>query len=119
MKLFMQSNTFCHDGCDQKANIVELKYRPGGDDGLLAYIMPPKFLALEKGGGKMFLEETSFSRTGSDSLPPPPSPFLVNPAIQAIQDKVDSIEPQRIQSNHLMHQANRNVKLFGIFSMVL
>ena len=98
----MLSNTFSHDGCDSKANIVELKYRPGRDDGSLMYIMPSKFLALERGGGERCLEETSFSRTGRDSLRPPPSPFLVNPAIQAIQDKVDSIESQMIQSNHLM-----------------
>ena len=100
-------NSFCSDGCEQKADIAELKYRPGREDGL-AYILPPKFLALERGGGKKFLEETSFLRTGSDSMPPP-SPFLVNPVIQAIQDKVDLIESQMVQSNHLMQQANHNL----------
>ena len=90
----MPSNSFCNDGCEQKAGIVELKYRPGREAGL-AYILPPKFLALERGGGKKFLEETSFIRTGSEDMPPP-SPFLFNPAIQAIQDKVDLIKSQMI-----------------------
>ena len=44
---------------------------------------------------------------------------MFNPAIQAIQDKVDLIESQMIQSNHLIHQANCYLKFFGIFSLVL
>ena len=75
---------------------MELKYRPGRDDGLFAHIMPPKFLALERGDGERFLEETNFSRTDSDSLPPPPSPLLVNCTIQDLQEKVNSIESIRV-----------------------
>ena len=87
----MPSNTFSNDASDSKAEVVELKSRPARDDGSLAYIMPPKFLPLERGDGERFLEETNFSRIDSKSLPPPPSPFLVNPAIQALQEKINSI----------------------------
>ena len=111
-------SSFKNDSCDSKPSVVELKYRPGRDDGLLTYIMPSKFLALERGGAERFLEETSFSSSGSDSLPSPPSP-LVNFAIQALQEKVNSIESQLIQANHQMVQANRNIRCYGILSLVL
>ena len=98
-------NSFCNDGCEQKAEIAELKYWPRREDGF-AYILPPKFLALERRGGQEFLEETSFLRSGSKAMPSPPSPFLVDPVLQSIQDRVESIESQMVQSNHQWQQAN-------------
>ena len=62
-------NLFYNDGCEQKAEIAELKYRPGREDGF-AYILPSKFLGLKRGGGQEFLEETSFLRSGSETMPP-------------------------------------------------
>ena len=52
-------------------------------------------------------------------MPPPPSPFLVDPVLQSIQDRVESIESQLVKSNHQMQQANQNFKFFTIFSLVL
>ena len=57
-------------------------------------------MALEKGEGQEFLDETSFLRSGEEVMPPPPSPFLVDPVLQQIQDKMESIESQLIQSNN-------------------
>ena len=103
------ANSFASDGCGNKAKITELKYRPGMEGGFV-YIPSAKFLALEAGGGQEFLEETSFLRSGNEAMPPPPSPFLVDPVLQSIQDRIESIESQLVQSNHQMQQANRNFR---------
>ena len=52
-------------------------------------------------------------------MPPPPSPFLFDPVLQSIQDRVESIESQMVQSNNQWQQANRNFKFYIIFSTVL
>ena len=52
-------------------------------------------------------------------MPPPPSPFLVDPVLQQIQDKMESIESQLIQSNNKWQLANRHFKFFMVFSLVL
>ena len=99
------ANSFVSDGCNNKAKVTELKYRPRMEGGFV-YIPSSKFLALEAGGGQEFLDETSFLRSGSEAMPPPPSPFLVDPVLQSIQDRVESIESQLVQSNHQWQQAN-------------
>ena len=112
------ANSFVCDGGNNKAKVTELKYRPGMEGGLV-YIPPPKYLALEAGGGQEFLEETSFLRSGGKVMPPPPSPFLIDPVLQSIQDRVESIESQMVQSNNQWQQANQNFKFYIIFSLVL
>ena len=52
-------------------------------------------------------------------MPPPPSPFLVDPVLQSIQDRIESIESQLVQSNRQMQKANRNLKFFTIFALVI
>ena len=52
-------------------------------------------------------------------MPPPPSPFLIDPVLQSIQDRVESIESQMVQSNNQWQQANRNFKFYIIFYLVL
>ena len=64
---------------------------------MYTYIHPLKLFALKKGEGQEFLNETSFLRSGEEVFPPPPSPFLVDPVLQQIQDKLESIESQLIQ----------------------
>ena len=76
-------------------------------------------MALKKGEGQEFLDETSFLRSGEEVMPPPPSPFLVDPVLQQIQDKMESIESQLIQSNNKWQLANRHFKFFMVFSLVL
>ena len=76
-------------------------------------------MALEKGEGQEFLNETSFLRSGEEVMPPPPSPFLVDPVLQQIQDKMESIESQLIQSNNKWQLANQHFKFFMVFSLVI
>ena len=71
----MPFTSFSNDASYSKAEVAELNVRTGRDSGSFVYIMPPKYLALERGDGERFLQETSFSRTDSKSLPPPPSPL--------------------------------------------
>ena len=52
-------------------------------------------------------------------MPPPPSPFLIDPVLQQIQDRIESIESQMVQSNNQWQQANQNFKFYIIFSLVL
>ena len=92
----IMANSFASDGCNNKAKVTELKYRPGMEGGLV-YIPPPKYLALEAGGGQEFLDETSFLRSGGEVMPQPPSPFLIDPMLQQIQDRIESIESQLVQ----------------------
>ena len=86
------ANSFVCDGGNSKAKVTELKYQPGLEPGGFVYIPPHKFLALKAGGGQEFLDETSFLRSGEEVMPPPPSPFLIDPVLQQIQDRVESIE---------------------------
>ena len=115
------ANSFVCDGGDSKAKVTELKCRPGLEQGgfVYTYIPPLKFMALEAGGGQEFLDETSFLRSGEEVMPPPPSPFLVDPVLQQIQDKMESIESQLIQSNNKWQLANQHFKFFMVFSLVL
>ena len=117
--IMANSNSFVCDGGDSKAKVTELKYRPGLEPGGYVYIPPRKFLALETGGGQEFLDETSFLRSGEEVMPPPPSPFLIDPVLQQIQDRVESIESQLIQSNDKLQQANRHFTFYMVFSLVL
>ena len=52
-------------------------------------------------------------------MPPPPSPFLIDPVLQQIQDRVESIESQLIQSNNKWQLANRNFNFYMVFSLIL
>ena len=113
------SNSFVCDGGDSKAKVTELKYRPGLEPGGFVYIPPHKFLALEAGGGQEFLDETSFLRSGEEVMPPPPSPFLIDPVLLQIQNRVESIESQLIRSNDKLQQANRHFTFYMVFSLVL
>ena len=117
-----KSNSFVGDEGNSKAQVTKLKYRPGLEGQgahMYTYIPPLKLLALEKGEGQEFLNETSFLRSGEEVMPPPPSPFLVDPVLQQIQDKMESIESQLIQSNNKWQLANRHFKFFMVFSLVL
>ena len=115
------SNSFVCDGGNSKAKVTELKCRPGLEQGgfVYTYIPPLKFMALEAGGGQEFLDETSFLRSREEVMPLPPSPFLVDPVLQQIQDKMESIESQLIQSNNKWQLANQHFKFFMVFSLVL
>ena len=52
-------------------------------------------------------------------MPQPPSPFLIDPVLQQIQDRVESIESQLVQSNNKWQQANRHFKFYMVFSLIL
>ena len=117
-----KANSFVSDEGNSKAQVTELKYRPGLEGQgahVYTYIPPLKLMALEKGEGQEFLNETSFLRSGEEVFPPPPSPFLVDPVLQQIQDKMESIESQLIQSNEKWQLANRNHNFYMIFSLIL
>ena len=97
-----KSNSFVGDEGNSKAQITELKHRPGLEGQgahIYTYIPPLKLLALERGEGQEFLNETSFLRSGEEVMPPPPSPFLIDPVLLQIQNRVESIESQLIRSN--------------------
>ena len=114
-------NTFVGDEGNTTAQVIELKVRPGLEDKdtpMYSYIPPLKLLALEKGEGQEFLNETSFLRSGEE-FPPPPSPFLIDPVLQQLQDKMESIESQLIQSNEKWQVANRNHNFYMLFSLIL
>ena len=52
-------------------------------------------------------------------MPPPPSPFLIDPVLLQIQNRVESIESQLIRSNDKLQQANRHFTFYMVFSLVL
>ena len=79
-----------NDESDSIVDVAELNVRTGGNNNSLVYIMPPKFLALERGDSARFLQETSFSSTDSVTLPPP-SPPPVNCEMQDLQQQVNSL----------------------------
>ena len=114
-------NTFVGDEGNTTAQVIELKVRPGLEDKdtpMYSYIPPLKLLALERGEGQEFLNETSFLRSGEE-FPPPPSPFLIDPVLMQLQDKMESIESQLIQSNEKLRVANRNHNFYMLFSLIL
>ena len=116
-----KQNLFVGDEGNSKAQVTELKIRPGLEDQdtpMYSYIPPLKLLALERGEGQEFLNETSFLRSGEE-FPPPPSPFLIDPVLQQLQDKMESIESQLIQSNEKWQVANRNHNFYMLFSLIL
>ena len=116
-----KQNSFVGDEGNSKAQVTELKVRPGLEDKytpMYSYIPPLKLLALERGEGQEFLNETSFLRSG-DELPPPPSPFLINLVLLELQDKMESIESQLVQSNEKWQVANRNHNFYMLFSLIL
>ena len=116
-----KQNSFVGDEGNSKAQVTELKVRPGLEDKytpMYSYIPPLKLLALERGEGQEFLNETSFLRSG-DELPPPPSPFLINPVLLELQDKMESIESQLVQTNEKWQVANRNHNFYMLFSLIL
>ena len=116
-----KQNSFVGDEGNSKAQVTELKVRPGLEDRdtpMYSYIPPLKLLALERGEGQEFLNETSFFRS-RDELPPPPSPFLINPVLLELQDKMESIESQLIQTNEKWQVANRNHNFYMLFSLIL
>ena len=116
-----KSNSFVGDEGNSKAQVTELKIRPGLEEQgtpMYSYIPPLKLLALEKGEGQEFLNKTSFLRSGEE-FPPPPSPFLIDPVLQQLQDKMESIESQLIQTNEKWQVANRNHNFYMLFSLLL
>ena len=116
-----KQNSFVGDEGNSKAQVTELKVRPGLEDKytpMYSYIPPLKLLALERGEGQEFLNETSFLRSGEE-LPPPPSPFLIDPVLMELQDKMESIESQLIQTNEKWQVANRNHNFYMLFSLIL
>ena len=116
-----KQNTFVGDEGNTTAQVIELKVRPGLEDKdtpMYSYIPPLKLLALERGEGQEFLNETSFLRSGEE-FPPPPSPFLIDPVLMQLQDKMESIESQLIQSNEKWQVANRNHNFYMLFSLIL
>ena len=115
-----KSNSFVGDEGNSKAQVTELKIRPGLEEQgtpMYSYIPPLKLLALEKGEGQEFLNETSFLRSGEE-FPPPPSPFLIDPVLQQLQDKMESIESQLIQTNEKWQVANRYHNFYMLFSLI-
>ena len=116
-----KQNTFVGDEGNTTAQVIELKVRPGLEDKdtpMYSYIPPLKLLALEHGEGQEFLNETNFLRSGEE-FPPPPSPFLIDPVLMQLQDKMESIESQLIQSNEKWQVANRNHNFYMLFSLIL
>ena len=116
-----KSNSFVGDEGNSKAQVTELKIRPGLEDQdtpMYSNIPPLKLLALERGEGQEFLNKTSFLRSGEE-FPPPPSPFLIDPVLMQLQDKMESIESQLIQSNEKWQVANRNHNFYMLFSLIL
>ena len=116
-----KQNSFVGDEGNSKAQVTELKVRPGLEDKytpMYSFIPPLKLLALERGEGQEFLNETSFLRSGEE-LPPPPSPFLIDPVLMELQDKMESIESQLIQTNEKWQVANRNHNFYMLFSLIL
>ena len=116
-----KQNTFVGDEGNTTVQVTELKVRPGLEDKdtpMYSYIPLLKLLALERGEGQEFLNETSFLRSGEE-FPPPPSPFLIDPVLQQLQDKMESIESQLIQSNEKWQVANRNHNFYMLFSLIL
>ena len=114
-------NTFVGEEGDTTTQVIELKVRPGLEDKdtpMYSYIPPLKLLALECGEGQEFLNKTSFLRSGEE-FPPPPSPFLIDPVLMQLQDKMESIESQLIQSNEKWQLANRNHNFYMLFSLIL
>ena len=113
-------NTFVGDEGNTTAQVIELKVRPGLEDKdtpMYSYIPPLKLLALERGEGQDFLNETNFLRSGEE-FPPPPSPFLIDPVLQQLQDKMESIESQLIQTNEKGQVDNRNHNFYMLFSLL-
>ena len=116
-------NTFVGDEGNTTAQVIELKVRPGLEDKdtpMYSYIPPLKLLALERGEGQDFLNETNFLRSGEEfPPPPPPSPFSTNPVLVQLQDKLESIESQLIQSNQSWRVADRKHNYFMLCSLLL
>ena len=116
-------NTFVGDEGKTTAQVIELKVRPGLEDKdtpMYSYIPPLKLLALERGEGQEFLNETNFLRAGEEfPPPPPPSPFSTNPVLVQLQDKLESIESQLIQSNQSWRVADRKHNYFMLCSLLL
>ena len=116
-------NTFVGDEGKTTAQVIELKVRPGLEDKdtpMYSYIPPPKLLALERGEGQDFLNETNFLRSGEEfPPPPPPSPFSTNPVLVQLQDKLESIESQLIHSNQSWRVADRKHNYFMLCSLLL
>ena len=116
-------NTFVGDEGKTTAQVIELKVRPGLEDKdtpMYSYIPPLKLLALERGEGQDFLNETNFLRSGEEfPPPPPPSPFSTNPVLVQLQDKLESIESQLIQSNQSWRVADQKHNYFMLCSLLL
>ena len=114
-------NTFVGDEGKTTAQVIELKVRPGLEDKdtpMYSYVHPLKYLALERGEGQEFLNETTFLRAGDEfPPPPPPSPFSTN--LVFMQEKLDSIESQLTQSSRNWRVADRKQKYFMLCSLLL
>ena len=115
-------NTFMgNEGKNTAAQFVELKVRPGLEDmdaPMYSYVHPLNHLALKRGEGQEFLNETTFLRAGDEfPPPPPPSPFSTN--LVFMQDKLESIESQLTQSSRNWRVADRKQKYFMLCSLLL
>ena len=118
-----KQNIFVGDEGNTTAQVIELNVRPGLEDKdtpMYSYIPPLKLLALERGEGQDFLNETNFLRSREEfPPPPPPSPFSTNPVLVQLQDKLESIESQLIQSNQSWRVADRKHNYFMLCSLLL
>ena len=118
-----KQNIFVGDEGNTTAQVIELNVRPGLEDKdtpMYSYIPPLKLLALERGEGQDFLNETNFLRSREEfPPPPPPSPFSTNPVLVQLQDKLESMESQLIQSNQSWRVADRKHNYFMLCSLLL
>ena len=118
-----KQNTFVGDEGNTTAQVTELKVRPGLEDKdtpMYSYIPPLKLLALERREGQDFLNETNFLRSGEEfPSPPSPSPFSTNPVLVQLQDKLESIESQLIQSNERFRVADQKHNFYMLCSLLL
>ena len=115
-------NTFSgNEGKNTAAQFVELKVRPKLEDmdtSMYSCVHPLSHLALKRGEGQEFLNETTFLRAGDEfPPPPPPSPFSTN--LVLMQEKLDSIESQMTQSSRNWRVADRKHKYFMLCSLLL
>ena len=75
-----------------------------------SYVLPEKYLALERGDGSRFLQETSFINATTPTYSPPTPPIDCESFEYQCQYKLVNLKVKRI---------NRNVILISFFGLVL
>ena len=86
-----------------KEEVKELTPSSGFDHSY-KYVIPPKLMALKRGDGARFLQETSFSNVSTPTYPPPCSP--IDCEMQEYQRQYNSV-------NYKVTWINHNVKIIG------